>query len=176
MNDHITPWLETYHDGELHGRQLDKVETHLAQCPECQQALNQLIALRALLQESPATPQLTSAQRFAAQVGLRLPRRPAEPSWKRTLRLGWQLAPAGLLGVWLFFQAAFIVTGIILLMERLGIGGDLLSTWVPTLGSDLLSMLSINLCLSVFLGILYLSWFASWLARQRHHNTENSFE
>jgi hypothetical protein len=72
----------------------------------CQAELEELRKLSALLQESPAPETLTQPERFVAQVALRLPRRPTQPAWKRTLEAGWRLAPVGLLGVWAFVEAA----------------------------------------------------------------------
>ena len=85
MNQHVTPWLGAYHDGELKGLRLRQVEAHLAQCAACRVDLEKLQALGALLQESPAATGLMPPDRFVAQVGLRLPRRPTQPAWQRAL-------------------------------------------------------------------------------------------
>ena len=127
MNEHVTPWMGAYHDGELHGRCLQQVEAHLAHCATCRAELEGLQAMSALLQESPAVEGFTPPERFVAQVGLRLPRRPAEPAWKRALETGWRLIPLGLLGAWAFVQAVFFVSGVVLRALRMGLGGDLLA-------------------------------------------------
>ena len=75
MREHATNWLGGYLDGELRGLRLRWVESHVEGCPACQRELEALRALKELLQESPARETVTSPRRFAAQVGLRLPRR-----------------------------------------------------------------------------------------------------
>ena len=101
-----------------------QVEAHLARCATCRAELEELRALAALLQESPAAESLTPPERFVAQVGLRLPRRPERPAWQRALETGWQLAPLGLLGAWAFVQAVFVVSSVVLGALRMGLGGD----------------------------------------------------
>jgi predicted anti-sigma-YlaC factor YlaD len=96
MDEHVQVWLEAYHDGELHGRRLKQVEEHLARCAECRSEMDRLGALSALLQENPAPSGLTPPDRFAAQVGLRLPRRQKGSGRQRMFRAGWQVPAGGL--------------------------------------------------------------------------------
>jgi anti-sigma factor RsiW len=200
MTEHVTAWLGAYHDGELHGRRLRQVETHLAQCAACRAELESLRALTGLLQASPAAAGIAPPERFVAQVGLRLPRRPAQSPWRRGLEIGWRLTPLGLLGAWAFIQAAFVVASLVLLALRLGAGGDLIAGLLPT-GSqafrlvDMLSLsdaglrevgqaalqlwegggplgwgFTLNLVLSAVIGLLYCSWLATWWARRQHQS------
>lgn len=200
-NEHVIAWLGAYHDGELHGRRLRQIETHLAHCEMCSAELKELRALTALLQESPAPERLTRPDRFVAQVGLRLPRRPTQPTWKRALETGWRLVPVGLFGAWAFVEAALWVSSVLLGALRLGIGSDLVagllpasqgSWWTETLSlssanlSDLGQIalqlwnnggplgwgITLNLVASMVIGLLYLSWLASWWARSQHKNGE----
>lgn len=140
MNEHVTDWLGApsewrrlekdvgaYHDGELQGRRLRQVEAHLAECPACRAELERLRALTTLLQESPSLADLTPADRFVAQVGLRLPRRPERTVWQRGLEIGWRMAPLGLLGAWAFFEAVFFVAQVVLIALQVGVGGDFLA-------------------------------------------------
>ena len=90
MNEHVTPWLAAYHDGELKGRRLRQVEDHLAHCTACSAELDQLQMLRELLQENPVAAGLLPTDRFVAQVGLRIPRHPEKPAWQRVLETGWR--------------------------------------------------------------------------------------
>ena len=198
MTEHVTAWLGAYHDGELRGLRLRQVETHLAHCETCRTELEALQALTALLQESPVAEVIRSPDRFVAQVGLRLPRRPIQPAWQRTLEAGWRLAPVGLLGAWAFGQAVFFVAGIVTGALRMGLGGDVVAGLLPVSQPGLwlaealslsnvglsdasrimLRMLSdggplgwgvtLHLALSVVIGLLYCSWLASWWARRRH--------
>ena len=202
MTEHVTAWLAAYHDGELRGLRLRQVETHLAHCETCRAELEALQALTALLQESPVAEAITSPDRFVAQVGLRLPRRPVQPAWQRTLEAGWRLAPVGLLGAWAFGQAVFFVAGIVTGALRMGLGGDVVAGLLPVsqqrlwlaevfslsnvglndAGRIMLQMLSnggplgwgitLHLALSVVIGLLYCSWLASWWARRRHLRTQ----
>jgi hypothetical protein len=194
MNQHVTPWLGAYHDGELKGFRLRQVEAHLAQCAACRVELEKLQALGALLQESPGATGLMPPDRFVAQVGLRLPRRPTEPTWKRALETGWRLVPAGLLGAWAFVQTAFIVASIVMIALYAGAGGTAWGllpeshqqTWLTeALGfsgvslsdtaREVLQLMgglgwSTALYFSALaaIGLLYWSWLASLWARRRH--------
>jgi len=200
MNEHVTTWLEAYHDGELKGLRLRQVEAHLADCAMCRAELEQLQTLTALLQEIPAAESLTLPERFVAQVWLRLPRRPVQPVWKRTLELGWRLAPVGLLGVWVFIQAAFLVTRVVMGALRLGLGGEWAAELLPAsqpglslsellgssgaslgdVGKFIVQLLSdggplgwgvmLNLVSLVVIGLLYWSWLASWWASRQRQN------
>jgi predicted anti-sigma-YlaC factor YlaD len=194
MTEHVTAALEAYHDGELHGRRLEQVETHLAQCASCRAELDALQSLAALLQESPAPEGLTPPDRFVAQVNLRLPRSPERTVWQRALHRGWQLVPVGLLGAWTFVQAAFLVAGAVLIAAQLGLGGSLAASLLPAsqgglpglavsslneFGHVVLNTLgaggplgwafTLNLALSALIAILYWSWLASWWVRTRNH-------
>jgi anti-sigma factor RsiW len=194
MNEHVSAWLEAYHDGELDGRRLHQVKSHLAQCAACRAELDRLQALSTLLQASPAASHLTPPERFVAQVGLRLPRHPAQPLSDRAASLGWRLAPVGLFGAYAILQALFIVTGIVMLALRLGgeparqsaawfnsLGtglNDLAPIGLPVLDSVLSipdSVLAVSggvvlyLGLMAVIGLLYWSWLATWWVRQHHH-------
>lgn len=198
MNGHVNDWLGAYYDGELHGRRLQQVKTHLAHCAACRAELEQLRALGALLQASPAAEGLTPPERFVAQVELRLPRRHERPAWQRTLGIGWRLAPLGLLGAWAFVQAALAVAGVVLIVLRMGLGSGVAARLLPAAqqglwlaevfglsGVDLNAMFRIvqhllsnggplgwatmlNLGALVVIGLLYWSWLASWWARRQH--------
>jgi hypothetical protein len=158
--------------------------------------------LTALLQASPAPERLTQPDRFVAQVGLRLPRRPTQPAWKRALETGWRLVPVGLLGAWVFVQAALFVSSVVLGALRLGLGGDVAAQLLPasqpgswfaetlSLSSASLSDLgqiaqqllnnggplgwgvTLNLVALAVIGLLYWSWLASLWARRHHENGE----
>jgi len=166
MTEHVTDWLGApsewrrlekvmgaYHDGELQGRRLRQVEAHLAECPTCRAELERLRALATLLQESPAPADLTSPDRFVAQVGLRLPRRPERTVWERGLEIGWRMAPLGLLGAWAFVETAFFVAEVVLIALQVGVGGDFLARFRwdalrkvrPTLLAQILSLPGIDL-------------------------------
>jgi len=198
MNNHATPWLGAYLDGELHGLRLRWVESHLKECTACQEELRALRRLRTLLQESPAIEPVTQPERFVAQVGLRLPRRQEQPPTRKALELGWRLVPVGLLFTLVFAQTVFMIAGVLRLALWLGVGGDLvpylfsasaggpslpslatlsqasLSEAVATLwalvqsGGAWASLPALYLCLLVVVGLLYWSWLASWWTRRRH--------
>ena len=142
MNDlkngkHVHEWLNAYHDGELRGRKLGRLEAHLAHCPECQQALAELDALSALLQADPLPQISTTPEQFIAQVGLRLPRqtkaakrRPgryvSQISWR------WAVMPLGMLGMIWFLRAVSLVSGLLSGIEWLGINPNAVSWLVPS--------------------------------------------
>ena len=198
MTEHVTAWLGAYHDGELQGRRLYQVEAHLAQCATCRAELENLRALAGLLQTSPAAEGLTPPERFVAQVGLQLPRRPEQTAWRRGLEISWRLAPLGLLGAWAFVQAVSFVAGMVFVALRLGLGGDVTARLLPTapqgpslaeiltipgaglndVGQVMLRLLerggplgwgfALNLLSLALIGLLYWSWLATWWARRRH--------
>lgn len=202
MNKHVTAWLGAYHDGELRGRRLRQVETHLAHCAMCRAELESLQALTALLQQSPAAEDLMLPERFVAQVGLQLPRRPERSAWQRGVEIGWQLAPLGLLGAWAFVHAVLIVASVVLIALQMGLGGDVVAGLLPASqqGSGLAEMLSpssaslnnvgrvmlqllshrgllnwgvtLNLVLLAVIGLLYWSWLASWWARRQRRQAQ----
>ena len=95
MSDHVLELLGAYLDGELHNGQLRKVEAHLDECQTCQEEYQALQALSATLQEAPL-PDFPSPERLAADVALRLPRKPVVPVRRKALELGWWLVPVGL--------------------------------------------------------------------------------
>lgn len=196
MTEHVTAWLGAYHDGELRGRRTQQVEAHLAGCAACQAELEKLRGLSALLAESPSASELTPSERYVAQVGLRLPRRPERSAWQRGLEMSWQLAPLGLLGAWAVVQAVFAVAGWVLIALQMGLGGDAIAWLLPVSpqgpwlaevfslsdsglndvgqiglhlvrdGGPLGWGVTLNLALLIVIGLLYWSWLASWWARQ----------
>ena len=200
MIEHVSTWLEAYHDGELRGRRLQQVETHLEVCSLCRAELERLQHLSSLLQESPAAEGLIPVDQAVAQVGLRLPRRPAVPAWQRALESGWQLTPVLLLAAWTFMQTVFLVTEVLLIAVQLGFGGDALAGLLPAspggprltelfgppdasladLGRAVLHTLgqggpwgwdfALRLALPMLIGLMYWSWLASWWARRRHRS------
>lgn len=197
MIEHVTHLLGAYHDGELRGKRLNDVEDHLATCKSCQGELDQLTALSSLLLQNPASSDMTSEDRFVAQVALRMPRRPEEPTIKRVFNFGWRAAPVGILGVWAFVQSLLIVSGILFLLLRLGFnlepmtgllsppsGGLSLGMFlgfegegIGELGRAALEVLGnggplgwgpmLYLALMLILGLFYSSWIASWWVRHR---------
>lgn len=101
MTEHVTQWLEAYHDGALNAHRREQVEAHLAECTECQAELDELRSLSALLAEDTA-PEFVPAETFAANLALSLPKEPAQPQSRRTLQAAWWLTPLALLAAWLF--------------------------------------------------------------------------
>lgn len=174
MDEHIQAWLEAYHDGELHGRRLQQVEDHLARCAECRREMERLNTLSALLQENPAPGNLMPPERFVAQVGLRLPRRQEGEGRQRVFKAGWQMIPLVLFGAWVFVQALFIMMGLLLVGLSLGLGDIAGQPVLNTLNrSELLAWsVGLNFALSAVIGLLYLSWLASWWVGRRHSQVE----
>jgi hypothetical protein len=201
MIEHVTHLLVAYHDDELHGKRLRQVEEHLGTCESCQDELDQLQALSNLLSLHPAPSDLTTSDRFVAQVSLRMPRRPDEPRIKRAFNIGWRAAPLGILGIWAFVQSLLIVSGVVFLLMRMGINlGPILS--LPSEGSGLgmffgLEVDSIgefgrtafdvlgnggplgwgptlSIALMLCLGLLYCSWMASWWIRYQEQTARGN--
>jgi anti-sigma factor RsiW len=196
MNGHVTHWLAAYHDGELHGRRLQQIEEHLAECAACRAELKELQCLSSLLQESAAAEGFMPVERFVAQVGLQLPRRPTKPAWQRTLETGWRLAPVGLFGAWAFVQAVFVVASVVLIalqawgVDVLGLQPAHHETWLTAvlsllgarLGDTTLTILktldvlrwglTFYLVATLAIVLLYWSWLASLWARRQHRQLQ----
>lgn len=203
MNEHITQWLEAYHDGELRGRRVQQIEDHLSSCEICQKELENIQKLSTLLTYAPAADNLRSPETFVAQVSLRLPRKSQQKTWRQVYRTGWRLAPFGILAGWVFLQAAIFVTGLFNLGLRFIPGADQIAglltsqsglTFTEGLTSSSFSLFNLgelgldflwdgsilgwfptlSLGLTILVGMLYLSWLASWWVRESNHNNHQS--
>jgi anti-sigma factor RsiW len=167
MNEHVHTWLQAYHDGELKGTRLRKVEEHLESCAACRAELEQMQSLSALLQGS-SLPEFTPGDRFVAQVALRLPRKAPETGWQHTLRLGWQMIPFGLVGTWAFAQAAFLMVTILALVDQFCTVCREYLAWLSFSNSTIWWALGLNLLVTVLLGLLSSSWLAGWWVSRQH--------
>ena len=165
--------LQAYYDGELDARASQRVAAHLADCELCRQELATLASLSSLLQEAPPAPDLLPEERFVANVGLRLARRPAAPLSERIVYAGWRWVPAVLVGLWAFFQAVSWMTSGILALLTLNVGipeldllPETLSGFLPGLGvrwgETLLTALGIDFVWSA-IDTLGLGYLALWL-------------
>lgn len=115
MSEHVLDWIGAYHDGELHGDRLRRVEAHLRACPACQAELEALQNLAVQLQANPPMPARTPPEQFVAQVQLRLPPRSAPVPGRARLRQAAGLwLPLGVLALWAFGQAVLVVSGLAL--------------------------------------------------------------
>ena len=196
MSRHVSEWLSAYHDGELRGSRLQEVESHLAECGFCQAELKSLESLSRLLDEVPA-PELSSPERFASQVNLRLPHQQAVTPGKRILEISWWVVPVGLTAAWVFVSTSSLISGILSAASGLGVLSGI-SDWIAfgpasdiylsaTLAqSGLLSGNGLGwvesietltrtslplISLQVSIALLYLGWIAVWWVRhtRREH-------
>lgn len=191
MTEHVINWINAYLDGELHGRRLAQVESHLDECAECRAELASLQALSTMLREAPL-PDFPPAERFAANVVLGLPRKPETSPARKALEIAWWLAPVALTAAWVFVQTTLLLSDWIGAAGRLGLLDTSASAWlVPAVPREtLLSALLLQTGLlggsgvqwlrsvsaffgsalaqviwQVSIGLLYLAWIASWWAR-----------
>ena len=191
MTNHVTEWLNAYHDGELHGNQLRTVETHLAVCVACQSELQSLKDLSGLLQKVPL-PEFTSPERFATQVNLLLPQKPVAVPRSNLFEIGWWMIPVGLLAVWVFVSTTSVVGNMISAANNFGMvdsantllisGTSDTSIWTSALSQfgflegnglrwiEMTENYSRNVLpqfvWQVSIALLYLAWIAIWWARQ----------
>ena len=112
MSDHILELLGAYIDGELRGGQLRKVETHLEECQSCLEEYYTLQALSARLHAAPL-PEFPSPERLAADVALRLPRKPIKPVRTKVFEIGWWLVPVGLIATWVFVSTTILISNVV---------------------------------------------------------------
>jgi predicted anti-sigma-YlaC factor YlaD len=200
MSDHILELLDAYIDGELQGGQLRKVENHLDECQSCLEEYYALQALSATLREAP-TPDFPSSERIAADVALRLPRKPVKPVSSRALEIGWWLAPVGLIVAWVFVSTTILVSNVVTAVGEFGLLNSA-SAWL-TAGSsgvnysalagqfglleggslewfEVSESFSKTFISSIFwqasIAILYLSWLAIWWARRTRQGLGQPFD
>ncbi len=190
MADHVPELLGAYLDGELHGRQLQDVKAHLAECESCAMELTSLKALSGILQDAPAVD-FHSLERFTSNVNLRLARHPGTPMHRAALEVGWRMIPVGLLLAWIFISTTSLVSNLVSAANEIGwlngASSGLFSGtaeeayWSGTLGQ--IGLLSDdNLYLAegiesfsrtaipeivwqISIALLYLCWIAIWWAR-----------
>ena len=196
MSNHVSEWLNAYFDGELTGKLLHQVEDHLAECEACQAELDSLEGLSELLHDVPA-PEFTPADRFAAQVNLRIPHKQVVISRKQVMEAGWWMIPVGLLASWIFISTAFALGDVLLAAGNLGLLSGV-SEWLGSVPSNhvylsttigqmgLLSGTGLNwaeatetftrvslpeIIIQISIALLYVSWIAIWWVRrtQREH-------
>ena len=190
-------WLQAYHDGEVAQLDRARIEAHLAECAACRAELQAIEALSLLLQVAPPLEERLGEDRFVAQVGLRIVRRPAPSSAQRALAVGWRMAPALLVAAYLFLQVAAMLAGSILALRSVGIGEEAFAMLVPQrpepgIAADVVGVLSslglgsigqittvlashpligpvgaLNFALTLLIGLGLWSWLVVWRARQR---------
>jgi len=195
-SQHVRQWLDAYHDGELQGRRRKQVEAHLAECGACREELAAFETLSAALQSEPGPAGVMPPDQFVTQVNLRLLRRPAMTPLQRVLVAAWRLTPVGLLVGWTFVQATLLVTSGLLLVLRLTVSDRALAQLLPLEGVSWMAHLAelsevgwpeiidtlvvlirsggplgwgvtVNVALTIVVGLLYWSWLAgSWALRQ----------
>jgi predicted anti-sigma-YlaC factor YlaD len=190
MSDHVLDLLGAYLDGELHGKQLRRVETHLETCQSCLDEFRALGTLSTALREAPM-PDAPSPERLAADVALRLPRKQAKPMSHSLLEIGWWLVPVGLALAWIFISTTLVISRMVTAATDFGLldnasawlvsgasnevnytaflgnsgifeNGSL--GWIATLESITRGLIS-SLSWQVSISLLYLSWIAVWWVR-----------
>ena len=201
MSEHVCEYLGAYLDGELHGRRLQKVEAHLAECQSCQAEYVSLQSLSATLLEA-ALPKFPSAERLAANVALRLPYKANIPMHRKVLNISWWLVPVGLISAWIFISTAGLISNWIAAANDLGLLSSSATWLVPGAPvsvsiSDLLWQLGFlnqgnwqwltlsevftrtalaNVFWQVAIAGLYLCWLAIWLVRHQQQGLGQSLE
>jgi hypothetical protein len=201
MSNHVTEWLNAYHDGELKGKRLQQVEEHLIECEACQAELESLQGLSALLQEVPV-PEFTAPERFATQVNLLLPQKRTATPGTHIFEVGWWLIPVGLLAVWVFISTAILLGDAMSAAKNFGILDSTIASFIsaPSDTADVTStlgqfgMLQGNslqwaettenftrdlfpqIVLQISVALLYLTWFAVWWTRHTRQISEPLLE
>ncbi len=191
MSEHMTDWLGAYMDGELKGIRLYQVESHLGECPYCRAELESLTGLSALLHAAPS-PEFTSPERFASQVGLHLPRELPKASKRNVLEIGWWMIPVFLLLLWTLTNTSVLVDAALTTANSAGLLNDVPAwlvegpreaTWSMSLGrfglitgqglewAVLAESFTKNelpqIVWQASIAMLYLSWIAIWWTRQQ---------
>jgi predicted anti-sigma-YlaC factor YlaD len=183
MEQHVTDRIAAYHDGALTAAQQRRVEAHLVECAACRAELEALQSLTTLLHAAPPAATTLPPERFVAQVGLRLPRRPERTAWQQAAEVGWRLIPVGVLGALAFVQTVFILGTALLIVSTLaGVTGtpspalDWLNHFLGYLpdaaATAMQGWINRTLAVGIVMGLLgmaalYGSWLASWWLRQQ---------
>jgi anti-sigma factor RsiW len=184
MNAHVTEWLAAYYDGELPEIRRQQVEEHTSGCPACRAELEELHKLSTLLLEVPAPEYLLSAQRFQAQVKLRLPPAVPRPGWQTALKAGWQFAPLGAVFIWVFAQAFLLIAGLASVLNLpvgLGRAGEL-SGFLNLASSSLsfggaeavIGLGLLNLAFTALVAVFLCGWIASWWVLRRNSQKDTN--
>ena len=178
MNPHVIELLAAYHDGELTADRQRLVENHLQDCASCRAELDALETLSSFLQADPV-PDRTPAERFAAQVQLRLPRAALPAARQKDAQLPrWVLAlPLALVFTWAFMQAALWVTAIILAVGQVFVPhAAFFNNWLTneSLFETSINLLLFNIILLIGTTIFWSAWMAFWLAWNKNQNFEIS--
>jgi len=198
MVEHVVEWLNAYLDGELAGRRLEQVAAHLIACQECQAELAALRRLSQMVQAVPLPDEFPTADRFTAQLMLRLPRLPEQPVRKIERQSGWWLVPAAILGSWAFIQTVFLLSGWIWTVGQVGLLGEVagylspVETGTPVLtsafqwlgliqggtgqqvaqiGENLGWNILVQALLQGALDVLYIGWLTVWWLRRKREAT-----
>lgn len=194
MPEHMQEWLNAYLDDELNERQHASVEQHLAVCQACRAELEALRLLSQEVQRVPLPQELPTAERFAAQLMLRLPRHPAQPARNAEHKLSWWLVPATLLAAWAFVQAVFWLNSGVWAVGQAGLLGEA-AAWLapaphstgavtgffqwlgvlPAGNAQQAAAISesigwgmlLQLVLEGGLAVLYLAWLVTWWQRRQ---------
>ena len=120
MSEHVIKLLDAYHDGELNQWQVEQVEAHLTECPDCRHELENLRRLSDLLRSAPDMESAASPEDFVRRVQRRLDNTPRPASWRSGFRLSWQLAPLGMMLVLVFVQTTMQLSNIVSVMGVFG--------------------------------------------------------
>ena len=191
MNNHVSQWLNAYHDDELRPHRRAIVEAHLEECPQCRAELAELQTLSTMLQADLLPQMRTSPEQFAAQVALRLPRRETRRQNGSNFRWLWYMVPVGIL-IGMGVQRVIVtVSELLLWIERLGMNPNAVSQILPEPttqtppGIDLLAQFSnmvlhwnnpfqttlgLTLLLPAALAIGYMIWMLLWWVEQNQES------
>jgi anti-sigma factor RsiW len=173
MSEHVLDWLGAYHDGELTGSLLRRVEAHLQDCAACQTELAALQALSTHLQIAPAAVTRARPDQFVAQVQLRLPTRrmtPAQPTQLERAAGIW--LPLGVFALWTFSQAVLLVGGVAVSVFSIplpGIGALalLIQQFAPAGWGVGLEFVVLSVSLTISAAVLLWGSLAVWWAARR---------
>jgi anti-sigma factor RsiW len=199
MHEELHTLLNAYLDGELQGRRLQEMESHLAACDSCRKELEELRLVSEWMRNDTSVEAIP-AERFVSQLTLSLARRsqPSRPT--RSISLAGWLVPAGLLMAWIFIQTAYALTDVVTAVNASGLLGNV-STWLGSgqestwmsaatafFGGQILAQPAISLLNSVSVAVgdllggfvwqagivvLYWAWMVAWWLRHNPRTGRN---
>jgi predicted anti-sigma-YlaC factor YlaD len=201
MSEHVLDYLNAYYDGELNANLTKRVERHLAQCPLCQEAYEDLASTSSWLQDL-SIPEMASSEKMTADIALLLPREQEKPGKDGKFSVIWWIVPLVLLSVWVLIGSTQWIGNMLMTANHWGIisvdpgifayqsMNDLLFNtlmenmnefipdniaWLINLQDVFRSNVIIGF-LHLTIAMLYLSWIAMWRANQNRQRSGHSLQ
>jgi len=186
---HPDGWLADYYDHELSNTRRRRIESHIAGCPACQAELASLRTLSRTLAGYHMPDTVPGAERFRAQVMLKLPRRAGAD--RRGGAWVWWAVPLSLACVLVFLLVLSVLPSMAMWVASvagwIGLEGQLAALQAPGTGAegilgdltsfDLLRLVGIAwqmllFALAVLVFVPYVGWVGALVRARRRSDVQ----